>query len=254
MVFTTKQPNHRTLNLQYNTMFFTFKKSYKTSGYLNGFTDWHSHILPGVDDGIRTMDDSLAVLDYYESLGMSEVWLTPHIMEDIPNTTDELKKRFEELCKHYKGKLRLHLAAEYMLDNLFIQRLSDGDIQTYGHNGKSVLVETSYIQAPYGFRNILQDIQKAGLSPVLAHPERYQYMNENDYSQLHSQGIHFQMNITSLVGGYGISAQKRAVYLLERGYYSYYGTDVHSLSSVTRLMDKKAITKSELYMLNGIED
>ena len=116
------------------------------------------------------------------------------------------------------------------------------------------LFTSDYIQAPYGFRNILQDIQKAGLSPVLAHPERYQYMNENDYSQLHSQGIHFQMNITSLVGGYGISAQKRAVYLLERGYYSYYGTDVHSLSSVTRLMDKKAITKSELYMLNGIED
>ena len=79
-------------------------------------------------------------------------------------------------------------------------------------------------------------------------------MNENDYSQLHSQGIHFQMNITSLVGGYGISAQKRAVYLLERGYYSYYGTDVHSLSSITRLIDKKAITKSELYMLNCIED
>ena len=130
-------------------MFFNFKKSYKTSGYLNGFTDWHSHILPGVDDGIRTMDESLAVLAYYESLGMSEVWLTPHIMEDIPNTTEDLKKRFEDLCKHYEGNMKLHLAAEYMLDNLFVQRLSEGDILTYGKNGKSVLVETSYIQAPY---------------------------------------------------------------------------------------------------------
>ncbi len=110
-------------------MFFNFKKSYKTSGYLNGFTDWHSHILPGVDDGIRTMDESLAVLAYYESLGMSEVWLTPHIMEDIPNTTEDLKKRFEDLCKHYEGNMKLHLAAEYMLDNLFVQRLSEGEWQ-----------------------------------------------------------------------------------------------------------------------------
>lgn len=232
-------------------MFFTLKKSYKSSGYLQGFTDWHSHILPGVDDGIKTMEDSLAVLEYYESLGITEVWLTPHIMEEIPNTTEALKIRFEELKLHYKGSIKLHLAAEYMLDSLFMERLQSGDLLTYGDSGKALLVETSYVQAPYGFYNIINDIKKAGYMPVLAHPERYQYMTEADYEQLHSMGVYFQMNLVSLVGGYGVSAQKRALSLLKDSRYTYYGSDVHSLASITRLFEKKALKRSELDLMEN---
>ena len=77
-----------------------------------------------MDDGIQTMKDSLAVLNYYESIGISDVWLTPHIMEDIPNTTADLRARYSELLDAYKGPVKLHLAAENMIDNLFNERLA----------------------------------------------------------------------------------------------------------------------------------
>lgn len=81
-------------------------------------TDCHSHLLPGVDDGVRTAEESLRILEEMERQGIRKLWLTPHIMEDIPNTTDTLKTRFRTLCKSYRGNIRLELAAEYMLDNL----------------------------------------------------------------------------------------------------------------------------------------
>lgn len=78
-------------------MWFCKRKTLEESGFFRGFTDWHSHILPGVDDGVQSMDESLQILAEYERLGVKEVWLTPHIMEDIPNTTEKLRNRFVEL-------------------------------------------------------------------------------------------------------------------------------------------------------------
>ena len=97
---------------------FSKSKKFGESGLFKGLTDWHSHILPGVDDGIRTEQESLALLDEYERAGIKEVWFTPHIMEDVPNTTSGLKEHFEEFTSRYKGNIRLHLAAENMLDTL----------------------------------------------------------------------------------------------------------------------------------------
>ena len=108
--------------------FFNTKKKLIDTGLFKGATDWHSHILPGVDDGIQSMKDSLEVLSYYEKIGISEVWLTPHIMEDIPNTPSELRERFEELKAAYTGNINLHLAAENMIDNLFYERFEAGDL------------------------------------------------------------------------------------------------------------------------------
>ena len=85
-------------------------------------TDHHSHILFGVDDGLRTLEESIQVLEFMEKEGIAEVWCTSHVMEDTPNSTDELKARFEELQKAYGGSIRLHLAAEYMLDTVFEER------------------------------------------------------------------------------------------------------------------------------------
>lgn len=108
--------------------FFKKRVSLKDSGIFDGFTDWHSHILPGVDDGVQTMDESLEILHLYEELGVKTVWLTPHIMEDIPNTTAYLRERFAELKAAYDGRIELHLAAENMLDNLFEERLENNDL------------------------------------------------------------------------------------------------------------------------------
>ena len=120
------------------------KESLIESGLFEGFTDWHSHILPGVDDGIKTIEDSLKVLTEYERLGIKKVWLTPHIMEDYPNETSDLRERFEDLKNKWGGKMELRLASENMLDNLFEERLQKNDFLPIGEEGDHMLVETSY--------------------------------------------------------------------------------------------------------------
>lgn len=202
------------------------------TGILHGMTDWHCHILPGVDDGFRSLEDSLEALSRYESLGVSEVWLTPHVMEDVPSTTEALKNRFSELCDAYKGPLRLYLAAEYMMDSLFERRLRDRDLLPLGTGGKHLLVETSYFNPPAGLVEILKSIKTAGYFPVLAHPERYMYMDMEDYSALMDSGVRLQLNLCSLVGMYGKEVQKKAFRLLRKGCFSIVGTDLHRLSQL----------------------
>ena len=102
---------------------FAGRLSVRESKVLQGKVDRHSHILFGVDDGIRTIEDSLQAIALHETLGITDLWCTPHIMEDVPNTTPGLQARFEELRQAYKGGVRLHLAAEYMMDTLLEERL-----------------------------------------------------------------------------------------------------------------------------------
>ncbi len=217
-----------------------FKKSnsLKVSGAFNGYTDWHSHILPGVDDGVQTMQDSLEILRLYEELGVETVWLTPHIMEDIPNTTAQLRQRFDELQAAYSGSVTLHLAAENMLDNVFEQRLRDNDVLPLGTEGDHLLVETSYFNPPMGMKDILLRIKAKGYHPVLAHPERYVYMSERDYRELKDMGVKFQLNLFSSLGLYGKEAQKKYAMLQKKGMCDYTGTDLHRLHILQRIIEK----------------
>ena len=202
------------------------------TGLLHGMTDWHCHILPGVDDGFKRLEDSLAALGRYELLGLSEVWLTPHVMEDVPNETEALRSRFSELCDAYGGPVRLHLAAEYMMDNLFEGRLEARDLLPLGTGGRHLLVETSYFNPPAGMVETLKRIKTAGFFPVLAHPERYMYMDMDDYTALMDSGVRLQLNLGSLTGLYGKEAQHKACQLLKKGCFSIAGTDLHSLSQL----------------------
>lgn len=217
-----------------------FKKSAKSlreSGMLECMTDWHTHILPGVDDGIKTLDDSLAVLHELESLGVRKVWLTPHIMEDYPNRTADLRQRFEELKSAWQGNVEIRLAAENMLDSLFEERLEAGDLLPIGEEENHLLVETSYYTPPMGMDDILERIKKSGYFPVLAHPERYRYMEKDDYKCLKDRGVLFQLNYVSLVGGYGETARKKAEWLLKNGMIDFAGSDVHRLEALRHAVD-----------------
>ncbi len=207
-----------------------FKKpvSFNDSKAFEGFTDCHSHILPGVDDGIQTMEEALKVLDCYEKAGIKRVWLTPHIMEDIPNTTDSLRGRFQELLSAYNGPVELCLAAENMIDNLFNERLLQNDLLPIGENKDHLLVETSYFSAPYDLYGTLDQVKKRGYHPVLAHPERYVYMSDKEYDKLRKMGVRFQLNYFSLAGLYGKTAKKKGEYLLGKGWIDYMGSDIHS--------------------------
>ena len=216
---------------------FSKKKSLLDTGIFQGFIDWHSHILPGVDDGIQSMEDAIAVLEEYERLGFKKVWLTPHVMEDFPNETKELKKRFEQLKDNWKGSMELDLATENMLDNLFEERLENNDFLPIGDDHDHLLVETSYYTPPYAMDEMLEKAKAKGYNLILAHPERYRYMEEKDYRKYKELGLKFQMNILSLTGAYGESAKKKAEWLLSKGLIDILGTDVHRLEAFLQYKD-----------------
>lgn len=209
---------------------FSSKKKLSDLGIFEGYTDFHCHILPGVDDGFQEMEQSLAVLDDYARAGVSKVWLTPHIMEDVPNTPAALRERFEGLQAAYNGPIELHLAAENMLDPLFDSRLDSGDLLPIGENRDHLLVETSYFNAPMGLESILGAIMSAGYFPMLAHPERYTYMTDERYRKIKNMGVKFQLNLPSLAGFYSKGTFERARWLLKQGMYDFIGTDLHRRS------------------------
>ena len=223
---------------------------------LPGGIDFHCHILPGVDDGFQDPEKSLEQLRIYEAIGMKEVWFTPHIMEDVPNETADLRRVFADFKEKYlqdfaqrhpgyqasgaegakqssapdAEPLQLHLAAENMLDALFERRLKANDLLPLAE--KYLLVETSIFAPPMNFRGLLERIKNKGYTPILAHPERYLYMKKEDYEALKSQGIKFQRNLFSLKGQYGERVQKRCRQLLKWQMYDYVGTDLHRLSQL----------------------
>lgn len=188
---------------------------------------------------MQTMEEALEILAKYDELGVKEVWLTPHIMEDIPNTTQHLKERFAELRAAYKGNVILHLAAENMLDNLFEERLEKDDLLSIGEKGDHLLVETSYFNPPVGFHGILQRIKAKGYYPILAHPERYVYMGKAEYCQLKEMGIKFQLNLSSLFGQYGESVGQKAAGLQKARMYDCIGTDLHRIETLKSVLREK---------------
>lgn len=219
------------------------------SRVFEGMVDTHSHLIPGVDDGIKQMDEALAVLRLYEELGVRKLYCTPHIMEDLPNKTALLQAHFDQLKATYKGSIELKLAAEYMIDNLLLTRLSEKDLLPHGERGDHLLIETSYYSSPGCFDEAVDKVRSMGLWPMLAHPERYTYMEIRQYESLKEQGVKFQLNITSLLGKYGEEARDKARILLEKNLYDFVGTDVHRLDPQ---FPSRKIKKSDVNLLNRL--
>ena len=203
------------------------KVTVRESGLLEGFCDYHCHLLPGVDDGVEEVDETLQILREWESVGVKEVWLTPHIMEDIPNEPAALRKQFAALQDIYHGSIKMNLAAEHMMDGMFMKNLNDN----------VMLVETSYYIPPMNMEAIIDSIKRKGYEPLLAHPERYQYMDKNEYRHWKQKGVLLQLNLPSLVGAYGLEVQHKAEWLLRERMYDYCGSDTHSMEQVLFFLD-----------------
>ena len=226
------------------------KQSLLSSGILSGTVDSHSHVLFGVDDGVRTLEESLSILQYEESLGVKEIWCTPHIIEDGINDHDLFKARFEQLCQAYSGPIRLHLAAEYMLDTVFEHRLKDRDLLTI--DDETLLVETSTIAPPIGLYDIFRDILSAGYRPLFAHPERYVYLDEANYERLRRLGVQFQLNLPSLVGFYGETVKRKAEWLLKNDFYTHVGSDCHRRRLVNEQFERAVLSKDVIERLGKL--
>ena len=229
---------------------FSSKLSLQESGILKGSADRHSHILFGVDDGIKTPEDSLAALAFEESLGVKEVWCTPHIMEDVPNTTEALKARFAELCSIYDGPIKLHLAAEYMIDTLWEERLEAGDLLLMEDD--MLLMETSTVTPPFDLKGSLSSAMSAGYRPLFAHPERCRFLEVKDCEQLVKMGVRLQLNIASLTGYYGQTARTKAETLLKKGLYFAFGSDCHRVRTMNEQYSRPELSKDTIQKLSTI--
>jgi tyrosine-protein phosphatase YwqE len=197
----------------------------------DNYIDIHSHLLPGIDDGAQTFEDTLRLTKALQSFGMTQCITTPHIIEHFWDNTPEIITEKEaavalELRKH-KITLPLRAAAEYMMDDSFVSLFQSGPLLTLKKN--YVLVEMSYINPPIQLYAILFDLQVAGYIPVLAHPERYLFYHHNmeEYNKLKLAGCLFQLNLLSVVGYYGVTVTKIAEKLLQKGMYSFVGSDAH---------------------------
>lgn len=210
---------------------------------LNDFTDYHSHILPGVDDGVESVSEALQILSNYEKHGVKRVIFTPHIMEDYPhNNPSFLQKEFHKFKEIYNGNIELSLAAEYMLDRKFFTYLDESDLLPLFDN--YLLIETSCVEPILDFKNILNDIMSRGYFVVLAHPERYSFLSCNEYEELKYAGILFQLNIPALLGCYGYQVKNRAKWLLKNNLYDLTGLDIHSYDHYSNIFDRMYISKS----------
>lgn len=230
---------------------FTKKRTIAQSNLLADGTDHHSHILPGVDDGIATIDEALQALQALAATGIKELWLTPHIMEDFPNSPAALQERFATLQGSYRGPITLHLAAEYMIDNRFHELLESGNLLPIGNTGNHLLVETSYFTPPMQLYATLQRIRSKGYHPLLAHPERYMYMDNSQYRALHESGVKMQLNILSLAGVYGRAVQKKAAWLLKNNIYTVTGSDLHCTDAL-EIINATPLGKEQRGMLQEL--
>lgn len=217
-------------------MFFFWNSSVKIadSGLLKGYADNHCHLLPGVDDGVKKETTTHKLLALMQEQGVRKVVFTPHVMEDMPNTPEGLRKVFDSLdLTGYD--MEISLSAENMLDgNFSLERAKQLPL-----TDRHILVETSYYTPPYNMKGLLGQIMADGTYPMLAHPCRYQYMMEKEYEELKEMRIHFQLNLPAASGLYGRDVQKKAFWLLDHDYYSITGTDTHSLKQYQNFLETK---------------
>lgn len=210
-----------------------FKKKKKSSPFFpQNYIDIHSHIIPGIDDGSKNIETSVQLLEKLNDLGIHKFVMTPHVMEGVwENSSTKIKEHFSLLQNHVENtKLKdisLRFAAEYMLDQNFQKLLEKKDILPIKDN--YILVEMSYLNPPINLYEILFDIQIAGYQPVLAHPERYNFLHSNfqEYKKLKDAGCLFQLNLLSLSTYYGKHVNKTAMELLKNNMIDVAGSDTH---------------------------
>ena len=214
-------------------------------------TDMHSHLIPGIDDGAQTIEDSIQLIRELARMGYKKLITTPHILwEMYPNTRETIEEGLVKVRKAIQEQaidIEIHAAAEYYMDDHFQQLLKDkSPLLTLKDN--LVLVEFSMISAPLDLQEVLFEMQIQQYQPVIAHPERYIYLRNQQtfFDELRQNGAMFQLNLLSLVGHYGTSIQELATYLLKNGFYDYAGTDLHGERHIQGL---QKLASSPLYDL-----
>lgn len=211
--------------------------------------DIHSHLLPGLDDGVNSLEEAEHIVQHFRSLGYVRLITTPHVISDsYRNTTEGILAGLSELKKHLSDKgiyMQVEAAAEYYLDEELVHRV-ENDIPLLTFGGKYLLFETNFMTEPLNLREFIFMLTTKGYKPVLAHPERYVFLQQNPEKaeDLINRGVFFQVNINSLSGYYSKPAQVLARKLIEKGWVHFAGSDCHNYSHIELL---KQTLQSRLY-------
>lgn len=212
--------------------------------------DVHSHVVPGVDDGAPDMEAALEMVRGMHDLGYSGMVVTPHIMSDLyPNRRKTLEPPFEALQLAVKAEgieMQLRLAAEYLLDQELLENISKNDVMSFpcieipsGIQRTMLLIEFGFHHPPEEalVKEVMFAAQTRGLTPLLAHCERYPYLHDdpNLLETWHSRGGWMSVNAASLAGAYGPAVRDMAKQCMDRGWVSFLCSDAHGMRHVKAL-------------------
>jgi protein-tyrosine phosphatase len=215
------------------------KKDEITFDYSSIEVDMHSHVLPGIDDGAQNPHESIVLIRKMMDLGIKKIISTPHIMADYyKNTAETINASLailkEELVKQNMD-IVVEAAAEHYFDETFEKRIDDGKLMTMHDN--YVLFELSFISKPHNLIETIQKLTGLGYKPILAHPERYPYMDVEQFSVIHGWGVNFQLNTISLTGYYGKETKALAESLIDFQMIDFISSDMHHLRHADAFKD-----------------
>ncbi len=227
--------------------------------------DMHSHLLPALDDGVQSLEESFGLLTQFAAMGYKKMIMTPHIMGDFYKNSPEnilpCLEKLRDFVKENNLEIQLEAAAEYYLDEFLLEKLKKKEnLLTFGRNNndkKFILFETAFMSPPYFLDEAVFLMQSEGYQPVFAHPERYTYLYDNFsiLDKLLEKGVLLQINLNSLGGYYAQGAQKLAEKLVQNNLVSFVGTDCHNekhLKSLEKAQKSKFYDKLfEAKLLNN---
>jgi len=217
---------------RHTTMLNFFKKKPALDSYAGLGLDFHSHLLPGLDDGAQTIEDTLSLIRQMQELGFPRIVTTPHIYWELyPNTRDRILEKLDEVraaLRENHIEVELDAAAEYFLDEHFESLLKSNEPLLCVF-GRCVLVETSFLAPHPQLEEYLFAMRMKGYTPILAHPERYAFLHHDfdQYERFLDMGCRFQVNLLSLTELYGRPVQKTTEKLLALEMIDYFCTDLH---------------------------
>ncbi len=218
--------------------------------------DLHSHLIPSIDDGTKSLDESVSIIRQLKECGFKKIITTPHTMSHRYNNTKESIYKGYETLKNELVRvgidIELEVASEYYHDQHFLDLIDQGEILTFGDN--YVLFELSYHMKPFMLEETVYKLKESGYKPVLAHPERYTYYDsEKHYRKLKDMGLFFQINLISTQNFYGKKAKKAVEKIIALGMVDFIGSDIHSQKymdsfkkSLSSNMYLKIITKNRI--------
>jgi tyrosine-protein phosphatase YwqE len=193
--------------------------------------DIHSHLIPAIDDGAKDIERSIELILVLKKMGYKKLITTPHVSDMFPNSSKDILDGYNVLKVELRKRniqIEIEVAAEYYADETFEELLKEKDILTFGKE-KYLLFELSYFTRPRDLESLVHDIKMAGYTPILAHPERYEYFHDaiDEYRYIKSLGVLFQINLNSLVNYYSEEVTKTVKELISKGMVDFIGSDTH---------------------------